>query len=547
MSSKNDLKNETDVLIVGAGPTGLMMACQLAFHGVNCRIIDKKNRQTNYSGALLIQARTLELLDQLGLAEKALQKGQIAEKVSLIHNGKLTLELDIGNMGLGASKFPFILMLTQTYTEELLIEYLDKLGIHVERNTTLIEFSQNEQTIQSQLLNAEEKTEIVRSKYLIGSDGSYSHVRELLNISWHGKTTNTPLFVADCHVEKIPENEIDNTYLPLSDFGKEIIFSISDNGIAGFFSLKNGNWRIDSVIPNDMKNNKDFSFAEVVQDFASRIKMNVKLHNPHWFSVFYPNTFLAERFSKNRCFLVGDAAHVHTPIGAQGMNTGIQDSYNLAWKLAFVIKNGVSDKLLETYSTERKRIASQLIRTTDRYFGIAINTNSTAQLMRTRIIPWVLRSLSPLLRLNVLKRAFFRGISQINLHYKTKNHTRFNPFKSRSPLPGERWPYFRLSDESAQEYQLQEKVSGKSFVLFCFAKDKQELSGIQSKLHKIQNRYPNLLAFEIINYSDHTYKLYHKLGIKNSGYYLVRPDGYVALQNKNLLFDPLQQYLEKLF
>lgn len=275
--------------------------------------------------------------------------------------------------------------------------------------------------------------------------------------------------------------------------------------------------------------------------------MNVQLENPQWFSIFYPNTYLAESFSRAKCYLVGDAAHVHTPIGAQGMNTGIQDSYNLAWKLAFVIKNGVSDKLLETYSTERKRIASQLILTTDRFFGLAINNNNTAQLLRTQIIPWGLRLLSPLLRLHVLKRAFFKGISQINLHYNTKNYTRLNPFKSRNPLPGERWPYFRWTDERGKECELQEKVSGKSFVLFCFAKDNQEFSGIESKLHKIQNRYPNLFAFEIINFSHHTYKLYHKLGIKHSGYYLVRPDGYVALQNKHLLFDPLQQYLEKLF
>ncbi len=537
--------NQTNVLIAGAGPSGLMAACWLAFYGIPFRIIDKKDRKTGHSGALLVQARTLEIFKQMGIADFALQKGKIAEYMTVIHNGKKILRLSISSMGEGISDFPFIFMLKQTCTEKLLQRYLERYGVCIERNTTLVDLKQDKHSVISEIEFSDGRTEHVTSKYLIGADGMHSTVRKTLNIPWHGKRSSFPLVVSDCHIRKTMIHEKKHHSLPVHDVGNEIMFSISNKSIAGFFSLGKDKWRIDSVIPENIIGREQIRFEDIQEGFGDRIQINVELHTPQWFSVFYPNTYLAGTFSAGRCFLVGDAAHVHTPIGAQGMNTGMQDSYNLAWKLAFVLKHNINPKLMATYNQERRQVAGRLIRSTDRYFDIAIGKDSFNRLLRTKILPWLLYVFKPIIRQKFLKRNFFRAISQTKVGYHVQAGLTITGL-SKGPSKGERWPFLEWRDEQGIRHNLQDSLHQGYFTLFFFCKNKQKLASIQSKLQEIESRYSEFLAVETIVFTKNQNKIFRQSGIRNSGYYLIRPDGYISLKIKHRGLQPLQDYLAAL-
>ena len=381
MIEKSGKPNNTDVLIVGAGPAGLMMACQLALHNVSFRIIDKTENMHNFSGALLIQARTLEIFDQMGMADKIIKKGKMIENITLIHEGKTSGKINIGNMGSGISRFPYILMLKQTHTLHLLSGFLEEQGIRIERGTRLDQFSQESEVVSAMLTHPGGERENMKAGYMIGADGIHSHVRTSLGIHWEGKRDPIPLFVTDCQVDEFPGSEGKSDTTSIGKPDSNIIFSISKTRIAGFFPLEGKSWRIDGLIPEENTKQKEFDFEDATRGLADRLKMNMVLHDPDWFSVFYPNTYLASTYNTGKCFLVGDAAHVHTPIGAQGMNTGLQDSYNLAWKMTFVIKHGLSESILKTYTEERMPVAEKLIQKTDRYFWLAIKKKRLSRLV----------------------------------------------------------------------------------------------------------------------------------------------------------------------
>src|SRR5665648_25817 len=314
-----------DVLIVGAGPAGLMMACQLALHNVTFRIIDKKDRPTNYSGALIVQARSLEIFQQMGIAQTAVQSGVIANEIKLIFNGKKSFTIPVKDIGRGLSLFPYMLLLEQSKTELILTDFLNNFGYSIERGPELDRFTQDDLGVTSILKLPDGNEETITTKYLIAADGARSTIRKQLQIPFVGKTYPISLFVSDCKaIGELSSNQL--------------CFSFSDKTTAGFFPLPSGRWRIDGAISKDLENKDLLTFKDVGKHFREKSRMNVEISEPDWFSVFHVNERYAPSFQLNRCFLVGDAAHIHSPVGAQGMNTGLQDSYNLSWKLAFVLQ-----------------------------------------------------------------------------------------------------------------------------------------------------------------------------------------------------------------
>lgn len=547
MNNISNNTNETEVLIVGAGPSGLMMACQLALNGIKPRIIDKQERQTNYSGALLIQARTLEIWNQMEIASEAVNLGQIAKNVSLIHYGKLSARINIEKMGLGESKYPYILMLKQYHTEKLLIQYLKKQGIRVERNITLKQIYEKGANVEAILCNADGDEEINLCKYLVGADGVYSKVRNILEIPWFGKTNPDPLVVTDCIVEQIERTKNIESY-SFNNKMDDIIFAISKESIAGLFPLGNNAWRIDSVIPHSLRNNTSISFTNIANGFSDRVNMSIGLKNPDWFSVFQTNTYLAETFSRKRCFLIGDAAHVHTPIGAQGMNTGMQDAYNLAWKMAHTIRYKASSELLQTYSSERRVIAKHLIRSTDRYFDISVNNSFYARVLRINILPNLIKYLQGVLKRKSIQKRFFREISEIGIHYRNSwLSINKDTISYKNLNPGERWPYIQWLDESGNNKNIQDSLNGIQFVLFYFNRNNKNKGDIPEELQGLTKNYGQTLKQVIIPYSSHSKGVYDKLKVKNIKYFLIRPDGYVSLSSKETGFNSVRIYFQRLY
>ena len=343
--------SNTDVLIIGAGPTGLMMACQLARHNINFRIIDKTEDHTSQSRALVIQARSVEILDQMGLAGKAIQQGKITKAIGAFFNGRKLLRITVNSMGEGLTKFPYLLMLEQSHTESIMVEFLREHNHHVDRRTELKDFSQNKDCVSAVLKLPDGSEETVTARYMVGADGAHSIVRELLKIPFGGKTYGQSLFVLDCKAEvDIAEDEM---YL-----------AFSDKTFGGFFPLTNGRWRLLGNLPKELEGKKEITFEDVEKWYVKRSRVNVKLYDPQWISAYRAHHRYAATFRKDRCFLTGDAAHIHSPVGAQGMNTGLQDAYNLAWKLALVIKKKATDFLLDTYTEERITIARKLVQST---------------------------------------------------------------------------------------------------------------------------------------------------------------------------------------
>lgn len=508
--------NNIDVLIVGAGPSGLMMACQLALHNISFRIIDKKNSRTNYSGALIIQARTLEIFQQMGIAQSTIENGIIANGIKLIFHGEKILTIPVGDIGQGLSVFPYLLLHEQSKTEQLLTDFIRNYGFDIERETELLQFIQDSGSVTSIIQHVIGEEETITSKYLIAADGAHSTVRKQLQIPFEGEAYPISLFVTDCQAKV--------------DFPSDhLCFSFSDNTTTGFFPLQNERWRVDSTVSKEMENKDPLNFDDIEKGFGDRTRMNVKIYDPEWFSVFQVNERVASSYHQNRCFLVGDAAHIHSPVGAQGMNTGLQDSYNLAWKLALVILKKAKTTLLDSYSTERIVVAQKVVNGTKRAFNFVTSRNFFTKTFRVRILPTILQFVLPLLiKQKVIRHFFFRRISQIGVQYRKSSfshQTSQGKFPRLTPKPGERIPYYTYN-ENGSAINIQDKVTGKTFHLFIFSKITSPDSII-----RVVEKYSHLISMETIPFTFETSNLYKQFGIENYGCYLIRPDQYIAYRS----------------
>jgi 2-polyprenyl-6-methoxyphenol hydroxylase-like FAD-dependent oxidoreductase len=525
-----DAGNNIDVLIVGAGPTGLMMASQLAVRNISFRIIDKNEHSSRYSGAMILQARSIEIIEQLGLAKKAILDGTVANEIIFVFNGRQIASINIKNLGLGFTEYPYLLMIEQPKIEKLFIDFITNLNVEVERELELVNFTEHTDGIVSTLKHSDGKEEQIKSKYIVGADGSHSVVRKQLNIPFNGITYPIPLFITDCHAH--------------FDFSHDVIcFSISKGAIAGFFPLADGKWRIDGAFTGKSDSKYAFTFNDIEKEFAKRTQIEIQLYDPQWFSVFHSSNRIADTFRLKRCFLAGDSAHVQSPIGAQGMNSGMQDAYNLAWKLALVIQNKAKPILLDTYSAERKPVAKNLLRFTNKVFKIVINQDYFTRNFRMHTLPFLLKFINPLIRNIKVRRLFFEIISEIGIRYNKSVlcRKRLSDYFSFKPKCGERLPYL-IFNQNGKEVNIQKKITGKSFHLFIFNKNK-----LSTKIINVVNKYKDVLTFEHIDFTKGTKNVYRYFGVRESGLILVRPDMHIAFVSLKTDTKMLEDYLQNIF
>jgi 2-polyprenyl-6-methoxyphenol hydroxylase-like FAD-dependent oxidoreductase len=523
------IDNPCDVLIVGAGPTGLMLACQLERFGIPYRIIEKNSGPTTQSRALAIQARSLELFAQMGIAQKAVEQGKRAKAVNYVARGRLAQRISLEGHGEALTAFPYLLILDQSRTERLLIDILDQHDHAVEWQTELVALTENSDGVVATLKRADGTHERVQAAWLVGADGAKSVVRQILAIPFGGKTYKYSLFVLDCVVD-----------LPFKDDEGYIAFS--DTSFAAFFPMTEGRCRVISMLPEELSDKEQITFADVAQDFAERMQMDVKLSDPKWLSVYHSHHRYVATFRQGRCFLAGDAAHIHSPVGAQGMNTGLQDAHNLAWKLAMVISGQAGRNVLETYNEERLPIAKRLVRTTDRVFSLTLNTNPLARFWIMYVAP---KALALVLNEKHLARFAFTTISQIGIRYRTSSLSRnasIGAFPRHAPQPGDRLPYV-LFHEQEKKVNIQDKLKEPAFHLFVFP-------GIQTEteaqaLQNAADAFDGAIVVETIPLTAATKPLYETLGVQHGGCYLVRPDMYIAYRSAALNAEHFEHYLER--
>jgi 2-polyprenyl-6-methoxyphenol hydroxylase-like FAD-dependent oxidoreductase len=489
----------TDVLIVGAGPTGLSLACQFIRLGVDFVIIDTKENITPFSKAIGVQARTLEIYEQIGLADSLVELGAKAEKAQLWEGGEVRGEIELADLGEGLSPYPFLLLVEQSKHEHLLNDFLTEHGKQVFWQTELVDFSQDASGVTAHLQNGD----IVNAKFLVGCDGAKSVVRHKLGLEFEGSTFARLFYVAD--VEIIGQLDHNAVHICLAQ-----------NTITAFFPIKGDNrYRIVGTFPEGHdKEEGEVIYAEIEQQIIEDTKLHLDITKVNWFSTYKVHSRHVDKFSKERCFVAGDAAHIHTPAGAQGMNTGIQDAYNLAWKLSLVLKGNANDNLLKTYNEERLENARHLLQTTDRVFDFGANTDPAIAFFRTHIFPYVAGFA---LSFDAVKNFAFPLISQIgvNYHHSALSEKTDSHFAVKA---GDRMPYFRIENKSIYDVLRQPK-----FHWITFTNDQKDISAM---LGEIENLYPDLIDFQTVSL---TPKITDIFGVDELFYVLLRPDNYIGI------------------
>ncbi|MFC3652962.1 FAD-dependent oxidoreductase [Dyella humi] len=392
----------SDVLIIGAGPTGLVLALWLTKMGVSVHIIDKTAAPGTTSRALAVQARTLELYRQLDLAETVVAKGHRVPAVNLWVKGEKKAQVSFGSLGSDLTPFPFLNIFPQDEHERLLIERLERMGVTVQRQTELLSFVDEGERVVARLRGPDGSEQSWETRYLAGCDGARSLVRETIGTGFPGGTYKQVFYVAD--VDASGPSLDGQLHIDLDEADFLAVFPLAGEGRA----------RLIGTVRDERAEHAETLHFEDVSDRAIE-HLNVTVKQVHWFSTYRVHHRVTERFRQGRAFLLGDAAHIHSPAGGQGMNTGIGDAINLAWKLAAVLAGFAPDRLLDSYEAERIVFARRLVATTDRVFTLATAEGRIADIMRTRLVPALFPAI---LRFENARELLFRTVSQITLNYR---------------------------------------------------------------------------------------------------------------------------------
>ncbi|NBA98042.1 FAD-dependent oxidoreductase [Pseudomonas sp. R5(2019)] len=481
-----------DVLIIGAGPTGLVLALWLSKLGIKVRILDKTAAPGTTSRALAVQARTLELYRQLDLSEAVTAQGHQVPAANLWVKGKHAARLPLDAIGKDLTPYPFLHIFPQDQHEQLLIERLATFGVTVERQTELVDFVDHGHMISANLLGPYQQEETCQADYLAGCDGARSTVRKTLGSEFSGGTYRQVFYVADVDASGPALNGELHADLDEADF--LAVFPLAGTGRARLIGTVHDE-RADRI--------ETLTF----EDVSSRAieHMQVQIHKVNWFSAYRVHHRVSAQFRQGRAFLLGDAAHVHSPAGGQGMNTGIGDAINLAWKLAAVLKDEAQDRLLDSYEAERIEFARQLVATTDRVFAFITADGPVANLVRTRIAPLVIPKV---FGLAATREFLFRTISQITLNYRGMPLSAGHAGQVHG---GDRLPW--VVSPAGDNYR--------NLVALCWH---VQVYG-QASAELVAWCAEHGLPLDVFEWT----AAHNEAGIARDGMYLLRPDTYVAL------------------
>ena len=500
---------ETQVVIAGAGPTGLVLALWLTRLGVRVRIVDKTAEPGTTSRALAVQARTLELYGQVGLADSVVAQGWEVAAVNLWARGRRVARAALGEIGKGLSPFPNPLIFPQDEHERLLIERLSGAGVEVERRAELVGFEDAGAGVRVRLRGPDGAEETCQASYLAGCDGAHSRVREALNIGFPGGTYSHVFYVADVKIDG-----------PVAD--GELHVALDQDDFLGVFPMKGeGRARfVGSVRAESEDAHESLGWDDVSRSVLERMRIRVERVN--WFSTYRVHHRVAQRFQAGRAFLLGDAAHVHSPVGGQGMNTGIGDAINLAWKLAAVVRGEAPPPLLDTYEPERIAFARRLVATTDRIFELVTSTGGIARRVRLDVVP---RLIPVLFGFPATRRFLFRTVSQTAIRYRD---SALSVGAAGEVHGGDRLPWVRL-DEDTDNFSPLRSIDWQAHV---YGAAEPALERACASRHVALHVFPWTAGAR-------------RAGLRRNALYLVRPDGYVALADPGAHPANLERYLDE--
>jgi 2-polyprenyl-6-methoxyphenol hydroxylase-like FAD-dependent oxidoreductase len=497
------MNTKTDVLIAGAGPVGLTMASELARYGLSVRVIDKNNERTDKSKALVLWARTLELIDRMGTdcTQTFIDAGLKVQEVNILSGREKIAHVDMTHI---ESPHNFALMIPQSDTERLLESHLATFGVKAERQTELMKFESSADGVSCTLRHSDSRDETVEATWLIGCDGAHSTVRHQLGMEFHGTKLLSDWILADLHLSGVPGAPAINIFWHAE-------------GVLAVFPLHGARYRVIADVGESSGlsgegNSPTPTLEEVQRILDVRGPGGIQASDPVWLSAFSINERKCSDFRSGNVFLAGDAAHVHSPAGGQGMNTGMQDACNLAWKLALVSRGICApEPLLSSYSAERSAIAKLVLEATGRATTMAVMKGGIKQSIRNHIASLVL-GFAP------VTRTMANVLSEMMVGY------------SDSPLNGPS-AHVHGGPEAGKRAPIREGEiavgSGNTPRFVLFAEDTPAARSLPAKYPKFVEPSPRK------PYAD-------------GGIWLVRPDGYVALATKRDAWEDVDRYLARL-
>jgi 2-polyprenyl-6-methoxyphenol hydroxylase-like FAD-dependent oxidoreductase len=541
-----------DALIIGAGPVGLTMAAELLRHGLSVRIVDKNSAPTDKSKALVVWTRTLELLEKTGLAEQFVESGMLLDGASIYADGQRKIHLV---MEASHTRYPRPVMIPQSKTEALLAKHLHAQGIEVERQVELVRFADCQSHVEAVLRHADGREEVVETSWLLGCDGAHSVVRHQLGLEFSGSSDQNDWWLADVHIEgPIVANEISVFW--------------HAQGLLVFFPFEPGRYRIVGDLGPSTSPTRppDPTLGQIQQMVAERGPAGLHIHDPIWLASFRINERKVSDYRVGRVFLAGDAAHIHSPAGGQGMNTGMQDAFNLAWKLALVHRQRGGEMLLDSYSQERSAIGDAVLAAAGTVTRVATLRNPISQFVRNHTAS-VLGSFS------MFRQKATNALTELSVSYP---HSPLNgehtpgallPWLTGGVKPGERLPdAIVTSAKSGQLVRLLSSLAGTEHHLLLLAATEEttameDLAGIAASA---QAAYPELLRTHLVLagptlhaqsddistkfdevWLDGERTIHTQHAAHQATLVLIRPDGYLAFRSQPAQWPVLAKHLSR--
>ncbi|KAI5927848.1 FAD binding domain-containing protein [Camillea tinctor] len=514
---------EIDVLVIGAGPAGTTLALELAAQKVSFRIIDKAPTRSDKSRALALQPRSLELLNRYGDARDIYSMGTLTPGPSIYVNETRLLDINLNGICKN-SPFTLPLLAPQIATENFLDACLAKYGHAVERSTEAKDITQDADGVTVTLSTPGGKEEKIRAKYVVGTDGAHSLVRHSFkDVKFDGMSYPQEFVLSDA---KLRNNDV----IDRSRYGVYL-----SEGMAIVFPLNDGKVRV-SFLRKESKLGAEVTKEEVQEGFDTLVPGGGELYDHTWLTCFRLHHRLASKYREGRLFISGDAAHLHSPIGGQGMNTGIQDAINLGWKLGMVLRGERPDSFLDTYNAERRPVGQQLINTADKTFGWLAVSHPVMVFLRNMLSPWIMPWLT---RSPTFNEDVFSFMSEFGVNYRGSSLVATGTGISGPVLGGDRAPDGKIEVDGEERYFLEMLSPGTHHMVFFSgirnnATTHRELDAAIDKFknHNVDKAKVHTIVVgnkdgESV-YVDSNGSLHKEYGLTNPSYIYIRPDGYVG-------------------
>jgi len=521
--------NTSKVLIVGAGPTGLMMAYALARQGIQIQIIDKKSARTPSSNATWVQARTLEIFDQLGLLDSFKHYGHSCDTIYIHPNGEDSFSISFKEAN---SISPFILMLPQSKTEQILEDALNQLGYYVERNVELLDVKQDDAGVTAFVRIDEDKKETLKTEWLIGCDGANSQVREACNLSFSGSDLKEQFLVADATIN-------------FSHFSKDQFhYYFSQGTLLTIFPLGENKYRIAANLHLPYLR-KLLTTGDVIDIVQERAQGSFHISSVEWISPFWIHSKLVTKMRQASIFLAGDAAHILSPAAGQGMNMGIQDAYNLAWKLGFVIKSNAKTSLLDTYHSERHPVAEKTVSENEYYTKMVLfddrfdeKLDKFKNDLSQKTAYWT--------------EKIYNQVSQLDIHYHAGFVTESSSSKGNNLLkPGTSAPDAFIQNSTLYKFFDYEKFN---ILLFTGVNPDSQLELLIDLYQRLKDLNSRGIQTQLISISpiktipevllDSDKSVHKRYKVVQPAIYILRPDTYIALCLEDINYDLITHFFE---